>query len=76
MMICWPEGGCHVKLEPFDETSFEYDTTEGPRKGLVPPPDGLGWVEIDWDRGDFTDTSLWRRPRALKPPSSTATTPE
>lgn len=62
-MIHWPQQGHHTSPERFDEAKYEYETTEGPRKGHVPPPDGSGWEEIDWVRDEFTDTALWRRLR-------------
>ena len=59
--VCWPQEGWHRKLEPFDTERFEYAVTEGPRKQDTPPPDGDGWMELDWYRTDFTDEALWRR---------------
>jgi len=57
----WPSTGVHNRLEPFDTSRFEYESTTGGRKSLVPPPEGDGWEEIDWIRDDYTDTALWRR---------------
>jgi hypothetical protein len=65
-MVCWLQEGEHRALDPFDTKAFEYEITEGQRKGDVPPPEGDGWVELDWRRNDFTDEALWRRPR-IKP---------
>lgn len=66
MSVPWNQDGYHNKaLEPFDELKYEYEITEGPRKGHVYPPPGETWVEIDWNREDYIDRTLWRRVRTV-----------
>lgn len=61
-ILLWPREGYHKAVE-IDPVKYEYVTTTGPRKQEIPTPDGQGWKEIDWVRGKFSDTALWRRLR-------------